>query len=186
MYDQLFSKQWVLDRCFEVESIFIPLIIVISILILSLLIPRLIKQKKSIVPAIILVPIFTLIGCVFLALFFPGCRTVGPLWHGVDSALKLDRQIRRECLKNNCPKSEVELSKLDPNLYQKIKDEAYFKYNFNYRSNEYDWYVRTSKYFVGIMKNDVFSLYKIPNFFPVKHWSKTVVPDLEKGEILPF
>ena len=186
MYNQLFSKQWVLDRCFEIESIFIPLIIIFLVLILGFLIPKLKRRKKSIIPALILVPILVLIGSVILELSFPGCRMVNPLWNGVDLALKLDRQIRRECLKDNCPSSEMVLSKLDPNLYQKIIDEAYFKYSFDSENNEYTWYVRTSKYFVGIMNKGVFSLYKVPSLFPVKHWSKTVIPNLDKSEILPF
>lgn len=181
MYNQLFSDQWVFDRCMEGESIFIPLVIVVSILVLVFLYRHLKMRKVLFVVTLFLIPLIVFISSSFLG--FSIC-SAGSVWKGIRPALELDNKMKKICMNNKCPKSEDELSRLDPNLYQQISFNAKVRYNYNQSANEYVWYVRPSKYYVGIFQKGTFSLYKIPSFLSVRHWSN--VPDYsDKVELLP-
>lgn len=169
MFDQLFSNQWIFDRCIEADFFFIPLIIVISILILYVLNPLLRKHKPLLMVTRILVPFIVYIGA--LALGFSIC-SAGFFWKGVTPALELNKTMMVLCSNNECPKDQEELNKLDTNLYQKILANAKFKYSVDLKTNEYVWYVRPSKYYIGIYQKGGFSIYKIPSFLPVNFFRK--------------
>lgn len=169
MFEQLFSNQWFFDRCVEAEFIFIPLIIVISILILYVLNPLLKKYKPLLIMARILIPFGIYIGALMLG--FSVCRA-SFFWKGIRPAFELNKTIMVLCSNNECPKDQEELNKLDTDLYQKILSNAKFKYSVDLKTNEYVWYVRPSKYYVGIYQDEGFSLYKIPSLLPVNFFRK--------------
>ena len=181
MYNQLFSDQWVFDRCVESESIFIPLIVVISVFILIFLYRYLRMRKVRFIITLFLIPPIMFISSSLLG--FSIC-SAGSIWKGIRPALELDNKMKKVCADNKCPISEDELSRLDTDLYQQISSNAKIKYNYNQSTGEYVWYVRPSRYYVGIFQKGTFSLYKIPSFLPIRHWNN--VPDYnDKVGLLP-
>jgi len=169
MFDQLFSNQWIFDRCIEYESLLIPIIIIASIITLYVLNPFLKKRKILLILARIFIPFIMFFGFILLGVFT--CDD-DFFWRGVRPAIELNYAIRVLCSNNECPKDQEELNKLDTDLYQKILSNAKFKYSVNLATNEYVWYVRPSKYYVGIFQDGGFSLYKIPSFLPVNFFRK--------------
>lgn len=181
MYNKLFSEQWVFDRCLEGESVFIPLIVIVSVLILTFFYRYLKRRKTFLITALFLIPIMVSIASFLLGIF---TCSAGSLWKSIRPALELDNKIKKMCLNNKCPKSEDELAGLDINLYQQISSNAKIKYDYNQSTKAYVWYVRPSRYYVGIFQRDTFSLYKIPSLLPIRHWNNVPTYN-EELELLP-
>lgn len=181
MYNKLFSDQWVFDRCLESESVFIPLIVIVLILVLTVLYRYLKGRKVLFVSTLLLIPPTVFISSLLLGFFV--C-SAGSIWKGIRPALELDNKMKKVCASNKCPKSEDELSRLDTNLYYQISANARVKYIYNQSTGKYVWYVRPSRYYVGVFQEGTFSLYKIPSFLPIKHWNN--VPTYNDDvELLP-
>ncbi len=121
MYNQLFSDQWVFDRCVESESVFIPLIVIVSISILIFLYRYLKRRRAFFMVAFFLTPLIVFIGSLLLG--FSVC-SAGSIWKGIRPALELDNKMKKVCVNDKCPKSEDELSRLDTNPYQQISSNA--------------------------------------------------------------
>lgn len=185
MYNTVFSSQWVFDRCLESASLFIPFVVFVSVLILSLFYIYSKKLKK--LRKWFLIFSFLIVPCVVfisgLLLGFSVC-SAGSVWKSINPARALNDKVKKTCLIGNCPKSENEISQLDIYLYDQIVSNAKIKYSYDPTTKEYIWYVRPSKYYVGIFQKSEFSLYKIPSLLPIKHWRN--VPIFEGNvELLP-
>ncbi len=181
MYNQLFSNQWVFDRCVEGEGVFIPLVVAVSIPVLVFLYRYLGVRKVLFVITLFLIPPLVFISGSLLG--FSAC-SAGLFWKGIRPALELNNEVKRMCADNECPKSEDELSRLDTDLYHQISSNAKTKYNYSQSTGEYVWYVRPSRYYVGIFQEGTFSLYKIPSFLLIRHWNNVPVYN-GKIETLP-
>lgn len=175
MYNQIFSPQWVFDRCIEGQSLFIPLNIIIFLIIILLIFLLFKKAKFTNIPNILL---STCLGIIILPVIVISSWLFGTFncsaqyfWKGVLPAHELHAKINQYCTDHkHCPESEQEISKLDSQLFREITQNAKSKYVFDKVIGKYIWYVRPSKYYVVIFTQDSFNFYKIPNFINVKHW----------------
>ena len=116
---------------------------------------------------------FVLLPLVFISSFLIGIfsSSDGQFWQGVNPANELYSKIKYACSKDNCPRSEKELSELDPILYKKIIVNAKSKYSFDPITKEYTWYVRPSFYYMISFEGNGFAVFKIPEFLKIDHWS---------------
>lgn len=167
MYNQFLSSQWFFDRCLEASSLFLPLVVLSSVLILLMLRYFLKIRKIFWIFLILFIPVIVFF-CSYL-LGISKCNAYH-FWDSIEPALKLDEKVEKMCMDQNCPKSEDELSKLDIDLYQQISSNARVKYYFDSAIKEYVWYIRPSRYYVFKIEDGSFSLYKIPSILPAENF----------------
>jgi hypothetical protein len=172
MYDQIFSPQWVLDRCIEGGTIF-PWAALVTSLFLSFLTFNSFKNKlkKIFIPTIIACITFTSsfvlsIVVIFLTGFLiVGCSNTA-FWASITPAHKVYALIKEYEAKNGIyPKNEIEIEKLAPDLYKTIKDNSKQIYIYNPKENSFIWIIRPSYYTAVVFdtKND-YMVYKIAHF----------------------
>ena len=175
MYNIPFSEQWVMDRCFEGQRIFLWVALLISIFIgvstffafkesIKKTIIRIILSLVTFVSALILVFIFfMLIGYMVI-----GC-SMGTFWTPIRAAGTYTHILKDYKTKNGYyPKSEREMSKLAPDLYQKVKDTSEEVYIYDLEANSYKWIIRSSYYYITVVDPDnYYVIYKVPHFFTV-------------------
>lgn len=73
--------------------------------------------------------------------------------------------------KRICPKTEKELSDIDPTSYKVVKDNAKTYGYCNGETGEYIWLVRPSAYYMMVFKNHETAVVRVPNqIITVHHW----------------
>lgn len=104
-------------------------------------------------------------------------------WQGVEPANELYAKVKYECGRNNCPRSENDLIKLDPPLYRQIQYNAKSKYSYDMIKRKFTWYVRPSLYYLVSFEGNGYGVFKIPQLIPIDHW---YIPEYKgKNEELP-
>lgn len=185
MYDKLFSKQWIFDRCLEGSSfqqVIIGLLTILIVILFFFLFKKCGFSKPKMVLSLLGVGIFAFLVSIFIDIvtgfFILGCSD-SMFWKGVMEANKLYSQVKYECKKNNCPKSEKELRNLNQFLYDQMASNAKSKYSYTSYDKKYTWYVRPSKYYLVSFGGNGFEVFKIPEPLGIRHWD---VPEF-KGSI---
>lgn len=73
--------------------------------------------------------------------------------------------------KGLCPKTEKELSDIDPTSYRIVKKNAKTYGYCDDETGKYVWLVRPSNYYMMVFKNNETAVVKIPNqIISVHHW----------------
>jgi len=184
MYNILFSEQWILDRCFEGQRTFFWVVLLISIFVgvstfiafkegVKKIFFRIILSLITFVSAFILVFIFIML----LAHVVIGC-SMGAFWTPIRAAGTYTHILKDYKAKNGYyPKSEEEMSKLAPDLYQKVKDTSEDIYIYDTKTNSYKWIIRTSFYYITVVDpNNYYVIYKVPHFFTIAPRSNPIYP----------
>lgn len=168
MYNKFFSEQWIFDRCLEGQRFFIPLNVIVFLSV-SLLLFFLIKKSEFLIKKQIFITIcvgIIIAPLVFLlsSLFGIFSCSYGAFWKGINPANELYSKVKYNCKNGNCPKTEKELSQLDPSLYKGIIDNAKSKYVYNVKTGKYLWFVRPSNYLMAVFEGNGFGVFEVSTY----------------------
>lgn len=168
MYDKFFSKQWIFDRCLEGKEFFIPLNIIVFLLVFLLLFFLIKKSKFSnkkqifitICVGIIIAPL------IYLSSFLFGIFSCSyeAFWKAINPANELYSKVKYNCKSANCPKTEKELSQLDPSLYKGVINNAKSKYVYDIKTGKYLWFVRPSNYLMAVFEGNGFGVFGVSTY----------------------
>lgn len=156
MYQSIFSKQWMFDRCIEMDFLTQFVLLLVPITVFILVFKFRFNRTKKIISGIVF-GLLSLIASffVFLIISFVGWLVVGCswgwFWRPVDNAHKFNWLIKEYgSYHQRYPINESELMSISPSLYTEIKKDSRITYSYNKKDNSYIWVVRPSYYFLVV------------------------------------
>jgi glucan phosphoethanolaminetransferase (alkaline phosphatase superfamily) len=136
---------------------------------------NLVTWKKALIyiSAVLVVYPIVLISGYFIGLF--NC-SASAFWKAWEPATDIYKEIESKKL---CPKTEKELSDINPTYYKLVQENARSKGYCDLVTGKYIWIVRPSAYYIMVFKDNKTGIMKVPYQLPVSHWDN--VPEY-KGD----
>lgn len=178
MYDVIFSKQWIFDKCMEL-SIVTPVIFLLLVILFGFTLYKISRKIAQRYRNRLFISLIGTLASIPLIIFFilwtgyvvVGCSG-GMFWEPVRNGHIIHNllKIRKQKL-GIYPKNETELMSLDSKSYKQIIQNAKTKYIYDQPSESFTWFIRPSKYYTIVFDSkSEYSMYKIPAVVPINNW----------------